>query len=357
VKKGPIHIPSLDGLRAVSFLIVFVAHAGLGRVIPGGFGVTVFFFLSGFLITTLMRQEYETHGAVSYRLFYLRRILRILPPFYIVLALSTLLALAHVVPGDVQVRSVVAQAAHYANYFIVEHGYVGFAKGTDVYWSLAVEEHFYLFFPLLYSMLARNGASGRTMAGTFWAICALVLAWRVYLVYGAHAPIERTYVATDTRIDSILFGCALAVYKNPMLDELSEGSLPLWKFVLLPLGLVSLLGTFVVRNPEFRESFRYTVQGLALYPVFVVAMRAPEFFPFAWLNRPGIKFVGTLSYSLYLVHYVVIFTLDERLPVGGVAGLAIRGSLALAISLALSYLLYLFVEKPCATLRKKYASR
>ncbi len=360
VKKAPFHIPSLDGLRAISFLIVFVAHAGLGRVIPGGFGVTVFFFLSGFLITTLMRQEFDKYGSVSFKLFYLRRILRILPPFYAVLLLSTGLALVHVVPGDVELRSFVAQAGHYANYFVVNHGYVGFAKGTDVYWSLAVEEHFYLFFPLLFSLLATRRVSGKSMATVFAALCFAVLCWRVWLVYGMHAPLERTYVATDTRIDSILFGCILAVHKNPMLDELPDASLPMWKYVLLPLGLLVLLLTFVIRNPEFRESFRYSVQGIALYPVFVVAMRAPQFFVFPLLNRPWMAFVGTLSYSLYLVHYVVIFTLDEHLRLEGMpraVGGVLRGSLALAISLLLSYAIYRGVEKPCATLRKKYASR
>jgi peptidoglycan/LPS O-acetylase OafA/YrhL len=79
-RGAPLHIPSLDGLRALSFLIVFLAHSGVSGV-PGGFGVTVFFYLSGFLITTLMRVEQENTGRVNLRHFYLRRALRILPPF------------------------------------------------------------------------------------------------------------------------------------------------------------------------------------------------------------------------------------------------------------------------------------
>jgi len=85
VRQNIRHIPSLDGLRAVSFLLVFVGHAGLDRFVPGGLGVTIFFFLSGFLITTLMRNEYERTGGVNLRHFWLRRALRILPPFYLVL--------------------------------------------------------------------------------------------------------------------------------------------------------------------------------------------------------------------------------------------------------------------------------
>jgi peptidoglycan/LPS O-acetylase OafA/YrhL len=101
-KPKGLHIPSLDGLRAISFLIVFVAHSGLEWIVPGGFGVTVFFYLSGFLITTLMRVEYRRDGTVSLRAFYVRRVLRILPPFYLVLVLAHALTLVHVLPGQLE---------------------------------------------------------------------------------------------------------------------------------------------------------------------------------------------------------------------------------------------------------------
>ncbi len=80
------HIPSLDGIRACAFLLVFLGHTGVVPGIPAGFGVTVFFFLSGYLITTLLRQEVAKRGSVDFKLFYLRRALRILPPFYLVFA-------------------------------------------------------------------------------------------------------------------------------------------------------------------------------------------------------------------------------------------------------------------------------
>src|SRR3954447_14498911 len=94
------HIPSLDGIRAVSFAIVFVAHAGWGHIVPGGFGVTVFFFLSGYLITTLLRLEAEERGQIGMKQFYVRRVLRILPPFYTVLTLAALLTALGVLHGD-----------------------------------------------------------------------------------------------------------------------------------------------------------------------------------------------------------------------------------------------------------------
>src|SRR5580700_9256594 len=187
-----LHLPSLDGIRALSFLVVFAAHAGLDRVIPGGFGVTVFFFLSGYLITTLLRMEHDAKGTVSLRQFYLRRALRILPPFYVVLALAARLGL---IAGGVRALALLAQALHLANYWIVRFGYDGQPRGTGVYWSLAVEEHFYLVFPCLYLVLRRLWPAPRTQAMAIYALCAGVLAWRCFLVLGLGSAPDRTYVA------------------------------------------------------------------------------------------------------------------------------------------------------------------
>ena len=133
------HIPSLDGIRALSFLMVFVAHAGLDAVVPGGFGVTVFFFLSGYLITTLLRVEYDQFGTVSLKNFYLRRILRIWPAFYLVLLLAVALTMLGLVEGSLRVAPLAAQALNVGNYWIIYHGVFGLPAGTGVYWSLAVE--------------------------------------------------------------------------------------------------------------------------------------------------------------------------------------------------------------------------
>ena len=302
-RTAAFHIPSLDGIRAVSFLIVFVAHAGLPNLIPGGFGVTVFFFLSGYLITTLMRIEREELGSVSLKQFYLRRALRILPPFYLALALALGLALLGILPGGFAPVAVTAQALHGANYFIVAHGYDGLPRGTGVYWSLAVEEHFYLVFPWVFLALERWVKTSTRRALVLYALCAAVLAWRCLLVYRFNAATDRTYVASDTRVDSILFGCALAVYGNPVIDGASRIKEATWKRVILPIAILVLLFTFLYRAPSFRETFRYSIQGLALTPVFIAAIRFPGWLLFRPLNTRLASFVGVLSYSLYLVHH------------------------------------------------------
>ena len=349
--RRPFQIPSLDGLRAVSFLIVFLGHAFAKRWIPGDLGLIVFFFLSGYLITTLLRMEFDETGRINFRDFYLRRVLRIFPPLYLVLGLDCVLTLTHVLDNTLWPEAVLAQACHLTNYWIVFHGWwYGMAPGSWIFWSLAVEEHFYLVFPLVYLLMRRRQLSPRHQALALFGLCAAVLAWRCLLVFGFHALKDRMYVATDTRVDSILFGCILAVWRNPALDPATHSERRL-KAVWLPLALFALLASFAVPKvwPGFEQTFRYTVQGLALFPVFIAAVRYPAWGVFRWLNIGWVRTVGLLSYSLYLLHTTVLSGLHRWLH-GSEAAI---GALALVISLAVAALIYRGVEKPCARLRRR----
>jgi peptidoglycan/LPS O-acetylase OafA/YrhL len=354
-KRAVHHIPSLDGLRAISFLIVFVAHAGVDAF-PGGFGVTVFFFLSGYLITTLMRVEAERTGRVSLGQFYLRRALRILPPFYIVLITATALGSIGFLRASVrpQPGPVLAQALHVSNYWIASHGWDGLATGTGVYWSLAVEEHFYFLFPGLFIILSKLGLDGRQKAFVFWGMCAAVLVWRCVLVLALNSNVDRTYLCSDTRVDSILFGCALAVWNNPVLDDVragggvaggrGEGA--------LVLGFALLLVGFVVRSPLFRETVRYTIQGIGLTPIFVAAVRYPQWWLFRPLNWRLPRWIGLVSYSLYLVHQITIAVVTQHTSLPRF----LQAVAAMAIAVALAWTMYRLVEKPCARLRKRLSA-
>jgi peptidoglycan/LPS O-acetylase OafA/YrhL len=350
--RGGFFVPSLDGLRAYAVMLVFLSHAWTAKWLPGNFGVTVFFFLSGYLITSLLRREHERSARISFRAFYLRRTLRILPPFYLVLLLASALTVSGMLPGSVQLVPALFQVFHLSNYYIIQHGWWdGRAPGTWVYWSLAVEEHFYLVFPVVYLFLVRRVPSPRRQMLLLFGVCAAVLAWRCLLVFDLHAIKDRTYVATDTRIDSILFGCILAIYGNPMLDRtrLSERRL---KWFWLPLGIAGLLISFAIRSEPFQESFRYTLQGISLFPIFIVAIRYPDWGPCMLLNFRWIRFMGVLSYSFYLVHPTVIFSIQQwtNLPP------LIQAVLALLVSLTLSITIYFTIEQPSARLRKRLSS-
>lgn len=345
-------IPSLDGLRAISFSIVFLSHAGLSSIVPGGFGVTVFFFLSGYLITTLLRIELERTGRISLRNFYVRRALRILPPFYLVLLFAVVVAQVTSLNGTFTWAGIAAQCFHVANYWIVLRGWSDFPPGTGVYWSLAVEEHFYLLFPLLYMFMHKLGMSRPRQAGVLLLLCLAALLWRFVLTAAMGAPSDRVFVATDTRFDSILFGCVLAVWGNPSLEP-TRIDHRVWKYVLLPMGLVALGAGFVIRNPDFRDSLRFTLQGAGLWPLFVCAVRYPEWAPMRLLNLRPVRWIGELSYSLYLVHQIILMMLFERDPLG--IGAASSALLSLLVAVGFSWLLFKLVEQPIAVVRRRFA--
>jgi peptidoglycan/LPS O-acetylase OafA/YrhL len=342
------HIPSLDGIRAVSIILVFCTHAGLAAYVPGDLGVTIFFFLSGFLITTLMRSEFERNGSVNLRHFWLRRALRILPPLYLVLLGATVLALILYPPGTVCAPAMAAEALFYANYWGI-YGVNCEAPGTGVVWSLAVEEHFYLLFPLIYIAMQKLRLTRQRQAWLLWGLCAVILIWRCVLVIALHANSTRIYLPTDTRIDSILFGCALAVWNNPVLDK---SRLPprLWKYVLLPGALVVLLLSVAFQGEVFRNTWYFSIQGAALTLIFISAVRFHTWPLFRLLNYRPVAFIGVLSYSLYLIHFVLLRAAKQLWPEW-------QGSLRVLIALSASALaawaIFVLIERPCARLRRK----
>lgn len=341
------YIPSLDGLRAVSILIVFISHAELAGV-PGGFGVTVFFFLSGYLITTLLRREFAATETIDLREFYWRRAWRILPPMYAALALGVAASLLDLTLGEISTEAVGLQALHLTNYVQLTRFAGEIPLGTGIMWSLAIEEHFYLIFPVLLLFLLRR-MPGRRQAAVLIGICLAVLAWRVVLVTGFDVSIDRTYLATDTRIDAILYGCVLGVYRNPVLDRCPRPPGPVavgWTVG----AAVLIVASMAYREEVYRETVRYTIQSAALAPIFFFAVQRSELWLFRPLNIAWVRFIGILSYSFYLVHHIVIFAFVRHMPD---ASNWTRAGLAGATALAISYGFYRFIEQPSTALRKR----
>jgi len=343
------HIPSLDGIRALAIMIVFFAHAGLGHVVPGGFGVTVFFFLSGYLITTLLRREYEKYGEISLRKFYLRRVYRIFPPLYIVLILGIVLAFAMGEAASMKFWPVASQFLHTTNYYTSFNGEAELVPHTAVLWSLAVEEHFYLVFPLLLITLARKNPLDK-VGRILIAGCVLVLAWRYILVIGLDIGFPYTYRASETRMDSILFGCIMGLWRNPILDGdafRSNGQ----RILALGAAACLLLFTFVYRDETFRETLRYTLQGIALWPVFYLAISCYHWPLFKWLDWAPMRVIGILSYTMYLVHQACLHVAETFLS--GHGPTLLSGVAGFALTIAISAAMYVGIEKRMGDLRKK----
>jgi peptidoglycan/LPS O-acetylase OafA/YrhL len=351
-------IPSLDGIRALAVGMVFLGHAGISAS-PATLGVTIFFFLSGFLITTLLRMEYQKTGSLSFRAFYLRRALRLFPPLYLVLGVACVLTLAGFFGAfHLRLTAVLAQFFYLSNYQILQSGWsgpqTGRPPGTGDLWSLAVEEHFYLLFPLLYLWLCRNMPSPRRQLLVLGGICAAVLAWRLVLILGLHSSFDRTYAGSDTRLDSILFGCMLAIWANPVLDKapvhavrsrLRSAGWP----VLAVLGAVAIYLTLELTDQRLTGTVLYTIQGLALVPLFVVAMRHHNWGPFRILNLRPVRFLGALSYSIYITQQIVIYSLHDRIHAPHI----VKGLVYLAVTLLIAAAIHYFVERPTMKLRRR----
>lgn len=343
------HIPSLDGIRAVAVALVFVSHAGWGHLVPGGIGVTVFFFLSGYLITTLLRKEYEQYGQISLKQFYLRRVYRILPPMYLVLFGILALVGLGLVPGYVSPAGLAAQVLQVTNYYQLATLGDGMVPHTGTFWSLAVEEHFYLVFPLLFCWCAARWPYART-ARLLLVLCVVELLWRAVLIHMLNASPSRTYLATDTRLDSLLFGCIMGIWRNPVLDAdidwLRHGAV---RAAVLFGALALMAFTLLYRDEDFRAVTRYTLQGLALFPMFWLAVRYPDWGPMRILNTRPLRWVGLVSYTFYLCHYFWLHIAAGWLPGQPLASALV----ALVLSMAFAVVVYHVVEKPFGRLRHK----
>ncbi|OYW69923.1 MAG: hypothetical protein B7Z21_00455 [Verrucomicrobiales bacterium 32-60-5] len=165
-----------------------------------------------------------------------------------------------------------------------------------------------------------------------------------------HHP--RTCHGTDTRLDGLLFGCALAVFGNPAMDACKHSRrVLLW--IALPLSVAALVASFLLRDVAFRETWRYTIQGLALIPVFIAVIRYSDWMPFRFLNWAWVRKFGVLSYAFYLVHSLVIALVKTHLPLSKLW----QGAVAFVAAVVLAWAVHVLVEKPCAHLKKRFASK
>ncbi len=338
------HIRSLDGLRALAILIVFFAHCGLEKFVPGGFGVTVFFFLSGYLITSLLRSEIARTGRVDLKSFYIRRTIRIWPPLYITVGLAVVLSQFVAFEPPVSASGIAAQLLFLSNYPVFGQNVSGVPMPL---WSLAVEEHFYLIFPLILGTLMIR-MTPRKIALVCAIVCLLVLVIRVVTAFEID-NIGQIYYWSHTRVDSIMFGCCLAMWQNPVFDDKA------WKPGLLEVALAGLVLVIclVVRDEFFRQTLRYSLQGAALFVLFSFAISS-DGLPARILSSSPARIIALYSYTLYLVHVPVILALNIVAADLGIFSLiCVAGAISIVYAAAMHY----WVEAPLGRWRKSVATR
>jgi peptidoglycan/LPS O-acetylase OafA/YrhL len=320
-------------LRAVAVGGVMVFHYGLLPFAFAKLGVSLFFVLSGFLITLLMVREREATGSVSLKRFYIRRALRIFPAYYVFLAVSFawMAFQGQAVPAALVLVSVF-YALNYAQAF-------GAFRSTPVShgWSLGVEEQFYLVWPAMLRAAWRRNVS---VPKLILAGIILVCAWRTTLSL-AGVRSGYVYYAFDTRFDCLLMGCGLAICVRD--DWVQRTARVVSANALLPIATLMLLGAIHVVPVELwyltvADSFEAILLAILLVQGLMLSAHPL----WSWLNWPVVRYLGTISYPLYLYHQLAGNIAFEAVQSRWVVQIAS----AVAMAVALAMVSYHFIERP-----------
>jgi peptidoglycan/LPS O-acetylase OafA/YrhL len=331
---------ALDGLRALSILLVIVDHLLINRLIPGDgpwwrldlgrVGVRVFFVISGFLITGLLMRELAETGRIRLGRFFFRRFMRIAPPAFALLGVVGVLAALGL--SDAGPRAFVHAATYTSNY-------VAMPWDLAHTWSLSVEEQFYLFWPVA---LAAWGLGGGARLAAVFLVAAPV--FRYVAASTPHWPYFYLF-GFEANADALAAGCAVALlrdtaWRRPRWRSFLTG--PVFWFAVAALALCWPLTAL---SPA-REIWGITMANLAVALVLERCLRMPEGRATRLLDHPGLVRVGVLSYALYLCQQPLLAA-DRDLP------LWLRLVLLAAAALAL----HRFVEQPALRLRQRLEHR
>ena len=367
--------PGLDGLRALAVVAVLLYHGGVSWSGGGFLGVEMFFVLSGFLITSLLVAEWGRSGAIALRAFWARRARRLLPAlFALVAAIGVYYALAgptKAVPG--LQGDGIATLLYFSNWHQVAAGTNYFAASGPVSplqhtWSLAIEEQFYVLWPLLVlrvlAFARRRGASDRRSLQVLLGVSlsgALLAATEMGFLFNGGHGLDRVYYGTDTRATGLLLGAALAIAlairrkPDPAHRATTARPLPAWARQALGAAGLLLLGALAVGLvvADGDDAWVYPFGMLATDAGMVVLIAgvvvAPRAAGARLLALPPLRAVGRISYGLYLWHFPLFLWLDETST--GLHGAALL-VLRLSVTLTVSLISYAVIEQPIRQRRR-----
>jgi len=345
--------PGLDGLRAIAVMLVVGYHVWPAVFAGGELGVEVFFVLSGFLITWTLLDEYHLRHHIDLPAFYLRRAARLLPALGLLLVVYLFIAVVFFPAASRgQMAWSAGVAATYGTSWALALGHP-VAAGLGHLWSLAVEEQFYLLWPLVLLVVVRR-TSARHVAGAaavlaVASMCARELLWRHGASFG------RVYFGFDTRCSSLLLGCALgAVLANGGFSQLVRRTTGLRAGALVA---GAFLAWSVFRNvPRLAGASPQAAFGVAAIAsgvilLWVVAERGAG--RAAWLDHRTFVYIGQRSYGIYLWHFALIDLVHARWPQSGAPGAVA----AVVVALIAADLSFRHVEQPALALRRRLAPR
>ena len=347
------YITGLDGIRAIAVIMVLAYHLKLALFKSGFLGVTVFFVLSGYLITGILISEVEEEGTIDLKNFWLRRIRRLVPA---VMSMAVVIIFVSAVVNRIiftkGCKDFLASVLGFNNWWQIFNkvSYFEAAGVTSPFthcWSLAIETQFYLIYPLIllgiYKLVKSRG-EGRAKRGLLFAgvtlLLALISVILMIVLFDPQQDASRVYYGTDTRAFSLLFGALLAIlWEYRMVPRRLSASV---NMVLGSVSFAVLLVMTIAINGSSNFWYRGgQFFGTILTVLMVYAVSGRKTWLSRFLSNPVLKWIGERSYSIYLWHYPIILLISKGIKASWWITL-----IEIVLSVVLAELSYRFIETP-----------
>ena len=338
------HIPGLDGLRAIAIIVIVLYHMFPQTVRGGYLGVSLFFVLSGYLLAVTCTQDRELR-VYSIGRFYRKRIRRIYPALIVVIG-ATLLLLWRFYPASLrglrnEVISILLGYNNWRQIALNQSYFTRIANSSPFthLWSTAIELQYYLVWPILFFICARLEKRHRGVGALVLFVLAMASITEMGAIYLPGGDPSRVYFGTDTRVHALLLGSALGFLR---LDETEDGVAESTGWLLFGLCIPVITVMFVMVNGEEPAAYEGLIAASALAFTLLIGLVADPKLPFGrWLEVRPVKWLGQISYELYLIMYPTIYFIQRWRPVDNAVYLAL---IEAGVMLVLAALLHLAVR-------------
>lgn len=365
MKPGPKHarlrrVPGIDGLRGLAVIAVMLYHFFRPTFNGGFLGVDIFFVLSGFLITSLLIRERATTGRVSLKNFWLRRIKRILPAAFTVMFVVAAITLIIAGNSQVQMGSQMLAILTFSNNWVQivqSHSYFAdtVPQVFSHYWSLSVEEQFYVLWPLLFVALCALGARRKHWL-IITSLIAITSAALMGILFTPGVDPTRVYYGTDTHAFGLILGAFLAFWMSSRSASALADSWPKYQTeprfrrtlqVNSVIALVGLIALCIFLPDQSAITYRGGIVLASVLTAVVLFTIVQEIGPIHHIFQSKVlRWLGVRSFSLYLWHWPLMVIISEPFRAHGEQHSLVAGFIALAIALPLSAFWYKYIETP-----------